>query len=121
MRFPLVPQSTKSGSMHATYRPFFDLSVFFLRQEFHFSSVLRAILGFNSALRAWILILVISNYNLRYRTHCLRVSGQNPEKNNNIKQQRFLTCHVAARFPEPGKLIFLPFDTHRIKNSHGKN
>jgi len=32
-----------------------------------------------------------------------------------------LTCHVAARSPGPGKLSFLPFDTHRIKKSDGES
>ena len=43
-------------------------------------------------------------------------------KNNNKKKTNvFLTCHVAARSPGPWKLIFLLFDTHRIKKSHGES
>jgi len=40
------------------------------------------------------------------------------KKKEGKKQKSFFTCHVAARSPGPGKLIFLPFDTHRIKKSH---
>jgi len=43
--------------------------------------------------------------------------AKNLEKKTNV----FLTCHVTARSPGPGRLIFLPFQTQRIKKSHRKS